>query len=321
MTAQPMTIQSVTGPVDLAAVPGAVLAHEHIFLHLDRPDGPAILGDEARIRSELGALRASGRLGALIELSGRNMGRDAAGLRRVSEATGVVVVAGTGHYWEPFHPPEVALLDIDGLAEELVADLTTGMDGSDVRAGLLGEIGSHGEQPSALEAKCLRAAARAAVHCDVSVATHAQDGCGGLAQLELLCGVEGVAPHRVSIGHQDLHVDRAIHRRIAEAGAYVAFDTIGKTGFQGDDTRLACLLDLLEAGHADRVLLSNDVSRDSYLSRDSGGYGHLFADFLPRLLKAGVDRETVRQLTRDNPIRFLAGALAPPAGTRGSEIP
>jgi phosphotriesterase-related protein len=306
-----MTVQSVTGPVDLTAVEGAVLAHEHLFLTLEREEGQVVLGDEPRIRQELTELRGSGRLGALVELTGRNMGRDAAGLRRLSERTGVVVIAATGHYWEPFHPGEVDELDVDGLAETLVADVLVGMDDTDVRAGLLGEIGSHGQLPTPAEEKCLRAAARAARTCSVSVATHAQDGEGGLAQLELLCGAEGVDPGRVSIGHQDLHSDRAVHQQIAAAGAYVAFDTIGKTSFQSDEVRLACLLDLIEAGYAHRALLSNDISRDSYLSRLSGGYGHLFGSFLPRMRQAGVDEATVRLLTRENPIRFLTGAQVP----------
>jgi phosphotriesterase-related protein len=308
-----MTVQSVTGPVDLSAVKGAVLAHEHLFLTLEREEGQVVLGEERRIGHELTELRRTGRLGALIELSGRNMGRNATGLRQHSERTGVVVIAATGHYWEPFHPAEVDQLDLDGLTETLVADVLVGMDGTDVRAGLLGEIGSHGQVPTPAEEKCLRAAARAARACDVSVATHAQDGVGGLAQLDLLCGGEGLDPGRVSIGHQDLHSDRTIHERIAAAGAYVAFDTIGKTSFQSDEVRLACLLDLIASGYADRALLSNDISRDSYLSRPTGGYGHLFNSFLPRLREAGVDEATVRLLTRENPIRFLTGAQ-PAAG-------
>jgi phosphotriesterase-related protein len=306
-----MTVQSVTGPVDLTTIDGAVLAHEHVFLSLEREEGTVVLGDEPRIRTELTDLRSSGWLGALVELSGRNMGRNAAGLRRLSESTGVVVIAATGHYWEPFHPAEVDRFDLDALTEMLVADVLVGMDGTNVRAGLLGEIGSHGDTPSPAEEKCLRAAARAAIRCGVSLATHAQDGVGGLAQLELLCAGEGLDTGRVSIGHQDLHSDGSVHQQIAAQGAYVAFDTIGKTAFQSDETRLACLLDLIEAGYADRALLSNDISRDSYLARPTGGYGHLFGSFLPRLRHAGVDEATIQLLTRENPIRFLTGAPAP----------
>ena len=56
-----------------------------------------------------------------------------------------------------------------------------------------------------------------------------------------------------------------MHRELAAAGAYVAFDTVGKESYQSDDERLRLLLALLEAGHADRVLLSCDISRHGYL--------------------------------------------------------
>ena len=56
-----------------------------------------------------------------------------------------------------------------------------------------------------------------------------------------------------------------MHRELAAAGAYVAFDTVGKESYQSDRMRLRLLLALLEAGHADRVLLSCDISRHGYL--------------------------------------------------------
>lgn len=173
---------------------------------------------------------------------------------------------------------------------------------------MLGEVGSHGDVPSEPESRALRAAARAAVATGLSVATHAQLGRGGLAQLELLTG-EGLAPHRISVGHQDLLDDPAVHKELAASGAYVAFDTVGKESYQSDDVRLRLLLALLEAGYADRVLLSCDISRHGYLEREGGqGYGHLFRSFLPRARAAGVDDTLMDLMTRRNPLRFLTGA-------------
>lgn len=84
---------------------------------------------------------------------------------------------------------------------------------------------------------------------------------------------------------------------------------MGKSSYQSDDTRLRLLLALVEAGHADRALLSCDVSRHGYLRSAGGqGYGHLFAAFLPRLRAAGADDDLIDLLTRRNPLRFLTGA-------------
>ncbi|MER6915722.1 phosphotriesterase [Streptomyces sp. NPDC000594] len=308
------TVTTVTGPLPLRSLTGPVLAHEHLALDLDRTgEGAAVLGDRhaPAVAAELAALREEYGLGLVIELTCRGMGRDPAALVRISRASGVAVTAATGWYQEPFHTPEVAGSGVERLTETLVREITTGLGAKD-RAGplpgIIGEVGSHGDTPSEPEARVLRAAARAALATGLAVATHAHLGRGGPAQLALLTR-EGLPPDRVGIGHQDLLDRPAVHRTLAAEGAYIAFDTVGKEGYQSDTTRLRLLLALLEAGHAERALLSCDISRHRYLWCEGGpGYGHLFRSFLPRLRAAGADDELIDLLTRRNPLRLLTGA-------------
>ncbi|MEV7869236.1 phosphotriesterase [Streptomyces sp. NPDC088124] len=305
-------LTTVAGPLPVSAVRGPALAHEHLVLDLDRAgDGAAVL-DAGRHRSavvaELTALSARFGLALVIELTCRGMGRDPRALMRFSEESGVAVVAATGWYYEPFHPMETAEASVAQLTEILVREIEEGIDGSGVRPGVLGEIGSHGDRPSGRESRALLASAHAARATGLSLATHAQSGRGGLAQLELLAGT-GLPPCRISIGHQDLLDDPGTHRELAASGAYVAFDTVGKEHYQSDGTRLRLLLALLEAGHADRALLSCDISRHGYLTAEGGqGYGHLFRSFLPAARAAGVDDDLIDLMTRRNPLRFLTGA-------------
>ncbi|OEU99889.1 phosphotriesterase [Streptomyces qinglanensis] len=311
-------VHTVAGPLAAASVSGPVLAHEHLVLDLDRRnDGAAVLDAQRHgpaVSRELAQLREEYGLSLVIELTCRGMGRDPAALARTARDSGVAVVAATGWYYEPFHPAaDLAGASVAQLAATLTAEVREGMAGPDgaptgIRPGVLGEVGSHGETPSEPETRVLRAAAHTAVATGLSVATHAQLGHGGLAQLDLLTGA-GLAPHRICVGHQDLLTAPAVHRRLAEAGAYVAFDTIGKDSYQSDQERLRLLLAFLEAGHADRALLSCDISRHAYLRSEGGtGYGHLFRSFLPALRAAGVDDELIDVLTRRNPLRFLTGA-------------
>lgn len=305
-------IRTVTGELPADSVRGPVLAHEHLVLDLDRRgDGAAVLHPDrhsASIVAELARLREEFGLSLIVELTCRGMGRDAAALARIARAAHVAVVAATGWYYEPFHTPQTAESSVEELSAVLVREINHGIGSTGIRPGVLGELGSHGDTPSPPEAKVLRAAARAAVTTGLSVATHAQLGRGGLAQLELLTA-EGLAPHRISIGHQDLLDVPAVHREIAAGGAYVAFDTTGKESYRSDATRLRLLLALLEAGHTERVLLSCDISRHGYLSDEGGqGYGHLFRSFLPKVRAAGVDDDLIDLMTRRNPVRFLTGA-------------
>ena len=75
----------------------------------------------------------------VVETTGWGIGRDLAGLKRLSERTGVHVVAGTGFYLEASHPVDVLALGADGVTERILADLRDGEDG--VRPGIIGEIG------------------------------------------------------------------------------------------------------------------------------------------------------------------------------------
>ncbi|MFE3828306.1 phosphotriesterase [Streptomyces sp. NPDC059092] len=305
-------LTTVTGPLPVSAVRGPALAHEHLVLDLDRKGDGAALLEARRHRSavvaELAALSSEFGLALVIELTCRGMGRDPRTLARIAEESGVAVVAATGWYYEPFHPRETAEASVAQLTDILVREIENGIGTSGVRPGVLGEIGSHGDRPSGRESRALLASAHAARATGLSLATHAQFGRGGLAQLELLTGT-GLPPYRISIGHQDLLDDPRVHRELAASGAYVAFDTVGKERYQSDDTRLRLLLALLDAGHADRALLSCDISRHGYLTAEGGrGYGHLFRSFLPAARTAGVDDDLIDLMTRRNPLRFLTGA-------------
>lgn len=318
-------LQTVTGPLPHHAVTGPVLPHEHLVLDLDRAgDRAAVLDAECHgpaVVTELTQLREEYGLDLVVELTCRGMGRDAAALARISRAAGVPVIAATGWYYEPFHTPDVVGSSVEHLTAVLVREITEGIAGTGVRPGVIGEVGSHGERPSEPEARVLRAAARAALTTGLSVATHAHLGRGGAAQLDVLTR-EGLPPERISIGHQDLLDDPRAHRELAASGAYVAFDTVGKEGYQPDATRLRLLLALLEAGHADRTLLSCDVSRYGYLRTEGGqGYGHLFGGFLPALRAAGADDDLLDLLLRRNPVRFLTGGAQPSPEPYGDTQP
>ncbi|MER6718603.1 phosphotriesterase family protein [Streptomyces halstedii] len=306
------TLRTVSGDLATEAVHGPVLAHEHLVLDLDqRGDGAAVLDPRlhaAAVTAELSALREEFGLSLVVELTCRGMGRDVRALASIARDAQVAVVAATGWYYEPFHTPEIDGADVEALTAVLVQEIEDGIGTTGVRPGVLGELGSHGDVPTPAEATVLRAGARAARATGLSLATHAQLGRGGLAQLDLLTA-EGLPAHRVSIGHQDLLDDPGVHREIAASGAYVAFDTVGKSSYQSDRTRLRLLLTLVEAGHADRALLSCDISRHGYLRDEGGqGYGHLFRHFLPALRAAGADDDLIDLLTRRNPLRFLSGA-------------
>ncbi|WP_067457865.1 phosphotriesterase family protein [Actinomadura macra] len=319
-------LRTVTGTIATSDITGPVLSHEHLQMDLRWPARPQRaesdpyrwLDEEKAVTRELAALRGEHGLGLVVDLTCTGMGRNAAALARISAGARVAVVAGTGVFTEPFHPGFVreALAagatgsgpsGVDRLAERLLAEIGFGLDGTNSLPGVIGEIGTWGEAPTEAEEACLRAAAQAARYSGLSVATY---GRAGVAQLEILTAA-GLSPGRVAVGQQDRVDDPGQHRKIAETGAYVSFGTLGLAGEEhaAIGARVRGVMDLLEAGHADRVLLSTGVSRMSHVARNGGGgYGYLFEIFLPALRAAGADDATLDAVLKDNPLRWLTGA-------------
>ena len=91
--------------------------------------------------------------------------------------------------------------------------------------------------------------------------------------------------------------------RIAERGAFVGFDRV-TGGRVNDAQKVATILALLEAGHADRLLISSDFTGRRSEARP--GYGNSITVFAPLLREAGIDEDALRAIQRDNPRRFLA---------------
>ncbi|GAA1827311.1 aryldialkylphosphatase [Actinomadura chokoriensis] len=323
-------LRTVTGTIATSDITGPVLSHEHLQMDLRWPARPQLVGsdpgrwldEEKGVQRELSALRKERGLGLVVDLTCSGMGRNAAALARISAGARVAVVAGTGVFTEPFHPAFVrealaaggqagtgpdGATGVERLAERLLAEVGFGMDGTNCLPGVIGEIGTWGEAPSEAEELCLRAAARAARYSGLSVATY---GRAGLAQLEILTAA-GLSPDRVAVGQQDRVDDPGQHRKIAETGGYVSFGTLGLAGedHAAVGRRVRCVMDLLEAGHADRVLLSTGVSRMAQIGRYGGaGFGYLFETFLPALRAAGADDATLDAVLHDNPLRWLTGS-------------
>jgi phosphotriesterase-related protein len=306
-------VQTVLGPIDPGDL-GWTLPHEHTAIALwhipNRWDYWELRRDEPLICEELGAFRAAGG-GAIADLTLDGVGRDPEWLAGISRATGLHVVMGAGWYRGAHYPAE-ALVDrrsVDALAAVIVRDAAIGVGETGVRAGIIGEIGTDKPWISALEERVHRAAARAARRTGLAITTHAVQSTVGLDQLDVF-EAEGADLSRVVIGHADSNPSLDYHLAIVERGATVEFDFLGMSFSplerHGEGRIIDNLRELLARGHAERVVLSQDVCHDSQLTAYGGnGYTYLARTFLPRLRAAGVSEDEIRTITVDNPRRLL----------------
>jgi len=305
-------IQTVLGPIEPSSL-GFTLPHEHTQIALWHIEGRwdywQLTRDEPVILAELAQYRDAGGSG-LVDLTLPGVGRDPVWLRGLAEASGLHLVMGGGWYRTAYYPPQarIALRSVDDLADELVRDITDGVGESGVRPGILGEIGTDKPWVSPAEERVHRAVARAARRTGLAITTHGPLSAVGLAQLRIF-EEEGADPGRVVIGHADSYPVLEHQLAIIERGANVEFDFLGmpwptERHAEARTVQLTC--DLLARGHADRILLSQDVCHDNQLTVNEGnGFTYLTEAFLPRLQAAGVSDAEIDTMTIDNPRRLL----------------
>ncbi len=307
-------VQTVLGPIDPAEL-WVTLPHEHTQIALwhvpDRWDYWQLTQDRELILEELAAYREAGGRG-LVDLTLPGVGRDPAWLVDLARASGLHIVMGCGWYRGAYYPAEARVdrRSVDDLADELVREVSDGVGQDAVRPGIIGEIGTDKPWLSAQEERVHRAAARAAIRTGLAVTTHAVLSSVGRDQLRVF-EEEGLDPARVVIGHADSFPSLDYHLSIVERGASVEFDFLGMAFTPAERmaepriTEIVC--ELLARGHADRILLSQDVCHDAQLVRYGGnGYAHVARTFLPRLRTAGVSEHEIVTMTVDNPRRLLS---------------
>lgn len=300
-----MQVMTVLGPIASESL-GFTHMHEHVKVDLKwvtgRLDG--LLNNEALIIEELAAFTAAGGR-SLVDTTSRGLGRDPLAIRRIAVAAGINIIAGCGWYHQQFYDPSVDCMRTNDIAAEMVRDLTEGIDGTGIRAGIIGEIGAAGSYLTGAEERVLRAAARAQKQTGAAITTHAMGYPVGLDQLDIL-DEEGVDPRRVIIGHCDHYLDLDYHEAIIRRGAYVEYDNFGNMNSYPDYLKLPLLVELLRRGYEQQLLLSTDVTLRPHLHAFGGhGYDHLAVHILPALREAGVSEEQIHIMTVANPARVL----------------
>ena len=310
------TVMSVTGPVSSDQL-GFTLMHEHIFLDLtrDQPGRNAMLNDKELAYQELMLYKNAGGVTLLDQTTGGLRGHDndllpvkhAVAIRDMAERTGLNIILGAGWYREPYYEQRLYRMRTNEIADELIRDIKEGIDGTDVKAGILGENGSHFTWVSPVEERVMRAVARAHKETGLTIATHTFCYTVGLDQLDIL-EEEGVDLRRVVIGHCHQYNSHEYHAEIARRGAWVQFDRMGRQALYEHDTWIRMILDMVKAGLVRQVLLSQDVCfRPEYVSYGGKGYAYVIGELRDELLAQGVTEEQYDQMTVDNPRRALTG--------------
>jgi phosphotriesterase-related protein len=336
------TVMTVTGPVSPAQL-GVTLVHEHIMVDgqvwFQEPDESVrhlrdvpvdksmyeqlrvnpyaskdnvFMLDEAVAIEELKVFEGLGGATA-VDVSCRGIGPFPEKLKRVSEGSGVKIIMGTGYYYETSHPPEVKSMSISQLVDQMAEDITEGVNGTGIRAGIIGEIGVSWDF-TAEEIKCLRASVRASVQTGVPLTIHQPSFYRMANRVVDIVLEEGGDPSHTIIDHMCASgKDLDYQISVLERGVFIEYDLIGsdlyypsiKNSQPTDDENAANLKRLIEAGYVGQLLLSHDIFIKICLTHYGGrGYGHILKNFVPMLKQTGVSDQQIRTMLVDNPRRL-----------------
>jgi phosphotriesterase-related protein len=338
---------TVRGAIDPDAL-GPTLTHEHIFVDVSQRWDPSDLADpsvgaepmHARhgaaarfswtafrddlcqlpdddyelVRDEVRAFAAAGGSG-IVELT--NIGLEPAplALRRIAEELDLHVIAGCGWYVHSLHPEWIETASVGELEASLRRQVDDGIDGTGVRPGIIGEIGTSAELEPC-EERVLRASARVARATGLPINLHCEPpALRVVMQILDVLEDEGHDLRRTSLSHLDEIEDLDYHVRVLERGVLTGFDSFGHEGgyftptwrARSDFEKMTTLAALVERGYEDQLLISHDMCRKHFLHRFGGyGYDHVLRRITPRLQKSfGLSDAVIAKLLVDNPRRLL----------------
>ncbi|MCF1450548.1 phosphotriesterase-related protein [Agrobacterium vitis] len=246
----------------------------------------------------------------VVEPTCQGIGRNPLALRRIAKSSGLNIVMGAGYYLASSHPAKVAEMTVEAIADEIVHEALVGVDGTDVKIGLIGEIGVSSDF-TAEEEKSLRAAAQAQLRTGLPLMVHLP-GWYRLGHKVLdIAAEEGADLRHTVLCHMNpSHDDLTYQDELASRGAFIEYDMIGMDFFYADqqvqcpsdEDAARAIVKLVEMGHLDRILLSHDVFLKMMLSRYGGnGYAYILRHFLPRLQRHGLGADALTTLMRGNP--------------------
>ncbi|XP_059610073.1 phosphotriesterase-related protein-like [Phlebotomus argentipes] len=347
-------LDSVTGAVASNSL-GYTLTHEHLSLdlnsfHCDPPQPLASILKQPRItlenlgyirqypysniynlslhdedaqlavRKDLEAFKRFGG-GTIVDNTCHGLGRNLGRMHDISVATGVKIVAGTGHYLAAKQTASTLAMTVEQMTDLYSKEIISGVDVNpslNIKCGFIGEVAS-GWPLHDFEKKAIKATGeiQEVIGCGVSF----HPGFNEEAPFEIvrLYLEAGGKASKCVMSHLDLaFVSDEKLLEFATLGIFTQFDFFGFecSYFQydphvdmiSDAQRIAKVLKLVAEGRENQVLMSQDIhTKHRLISFGGHGFSHILNNILPRLNVRGLSLEQIDRITIENPSLWLQG--------------
>jgi len=321
-------VQTVRGPVESSDL-GRTYMHEHIFV-LDadvQANYPEEWGSEddrvADAIEKLNALAASG-VRTIVDPTVIGLGRYIPRIVRIAEQVpdlNIVVATGCYTYSDvPFHfhyrgPAlnEALGMEVpDPMVDMFIGDITDGIAGTGVRAGMLKcAIDHHGLTPGVERVMRAVAQTHRRTGTPITVHTHPGDQTGLLVQ-QVMVEEEGVDPARIVLGHSGDSSDAEHLSALADVGFILGMDRFGINLETTFEARADIVVELCARGYANQMVLAHDaacyidwIDPNVLAFVPQWNYQHIGEEVLPYLREKGVTEEQITTMLVDNPRRIF----------------
>jgi phosphotriesterase-related protein len=318
-------VETVRGTVEVDTL-GRTLMHEHVFVLTSdvQNNFPAEWGSEdERIADAVSRLRevAAAGYSTIVDPTVMGLGRYIPRIATIAEQVpdlNIVVATGAYTYTDvPFfftHRGPGMSPDLpEPMVEMFTADITTGIGGTGVKAGLLKcAIDKPGLTPGV--ERILRAVGATHLQTGTPITVHTHPGSQtGLVVKRVLVDELGVDPGRVVLGHSGDSTDADHLSELAEAGFLLGMDRFGINLETTFEARADIVVELCRRGYAERMVLSHDaacyidwVDPNLLPLLPQWNFLHIENDVLPYLREHGVSQEQITAMLVENPRRYFA---------------
>ena len=345
MTNSSKYIQTVLGkikPEDL----GITTTHEHLFINLQwmlnppkestelfkayepirldnlgwirrnwtsNLDNLLIADEEITIIEASKYKRAGG--GTIVDATSIGIGRDPLALARVSRATNINVVMGSSYYLDKSHPENMDQIKESTITQMIINDITNGVGDTEIKAGIIGEIGCSWPLTKN-ETKVLRASAAAQSETGAAILIHIGRDEKSPKEIIKILKESGADLTRTIMGHLDrTTTNHDILIEIAENGCYLEYDLFGLESsynpatipdMPSDGQRIDYLKYLISKGYEKRIVIAQDICTKHRLQKYGGhGFSHIIENVIPHMQEKGMSKDQINNIIINNPADIL----------------
>ena len=288
-------------------------AHNHVWIeHVSgAAAGSPTLIDLENIKLELRDYSEEGG-STIVDCQPGGCGRNGEILYRLSNTTGVNIIACTGYHLQQYYPNDYWLFNTSAEKAEayFLGELRDGITETryrdrPIKAGFIKIACQATLEGSPIH--LMEAAVNACLETEAALEVHTEKGAQGVEIARTLLDF-GISPQKLILCHVDKKPDFRFHMELLSAGITLEYDTFFRPKYHPDTNLWPLLEYVIENGFEDQIVVATDLAEDVLWSRLGNGPGltGLINLIIPRMAEIGIHQTIIQKLAGGNIASRLA---------------